>query len=133
MDKHEENLIPSDYWDELSDSDKETLMNAMAEAEEFLMNTVEWQEMDEAYYAHLRERFDKGPDEIGPREFKSFKSINLPLWMMVIPAGKQHDGEKMVQHFHTITEDLEDGQVNGAYELVTEQTLEEKFNIKYNN
>jgi len=53
--------------------------------------------------------------------------------LMVIPAGRQHNGEEMVQYFHIITEDLELGECNGSYELVTKKDLEEKFNIKYNN
>ena len=133
MSKHDENVMPDDYWNELSDTDKDALFNAMQEAEEFFANDYMWEAMDDDYYEHLRQRFDKGPDEIGPREFKSFKSVNLPFWMMVIPAGRQHDGNTMVQYFHTILEDMEDGECNGEYELLTEGELESKFNIKYNN
>ena len=57
----------------------------------------------------------------------------MPVQLMVIPAGRQHNGEEMVQYFHIITEDLELGECNGSYELVTKKDLEEKFNIKYNN
>jgi len=88
--------------------------------------------MDDVYYEHLRERFKKGPDEIGPRLFKQFQNAFLPIQMMVIPAGRQHNGEEVVSYYHILTEDMELGECNGSYELVTEKELEEKFNIKYN-
>jgi len=134
--KKDENVIPDEYWSSLSDSEKEAMAKAMEEADQFIMNEHEWQEMDDAYYAHLRERFNKGADEIGPRNFKTYLSKGIPFWMMVIPAGKQALSENpdvSVQHFHTICEDMELGECNGAYELITEEQLESKFNIKYNN
>ena len=133
MSKHDENIMPDDYWNDLSETEKDAMFKAMQEAEEFFANEQMWEEMDDQYYDHLRERFGKGPDEIGPREFKSFKSVNMPFWMIVIPAGRQHDGNTMVQYFHTILEDMEEGECNGSYELITESELESKFNIKYNN
>jgi|TARA_B100000900_G_C20510508_1_gene687782 hypothetical protein len=92
-----------------------------------------WVEMDENYFNELRERFQKGPDEIGPREFKTYVNKDLPIYMIVIPAGKQHNGEHIVQYFHTIAEDLDMGDCNGSYELITETELENKYNIIYFN
>ena len=132
----DENQIPEDYWNQLSDTDKELMANGLTEAEDYLSNNQEWQEMDDTYYTQLRERFAKGADEIGPRNFKTYISKGIPIWMMVIPAGKQALTENpsvMVQHFHTICEDMELGECNGSYELITEAELESKFNIKYNN
>ena len=137
MSKGNENPIPDEYWndgDTPSMEEMEALQAAADEMEAYLSQpTNEWSEMDDAYYDHLRERFQKGPDEIGPRQFKQFQNAFLPIQMMVIPAGRQHNGEEMVQYFHTITEDMEEGECNGSYELLTEKELEEKFNIKYNN
>lgn len=137
MSKENENPIPDEYWndgDTPSMEEMEALQAAADEMEAYLSQpTNEWSEMDDAYYDHLRERFQKGPDEIGPRQFKQFQNAFLPIQMMVIPAGRQHNGEEMVQYFHTITEDMEEGECNGSYELLTEKELEEKFNIKYNN
>lgn len=50
----------------------------------------------------------------------------------VIPAGRQHDGNKMVQWFHTITQDFHDVGPNGIYELVDENELYKKLNNTYN-
>lgn len=134
MSEQNENLIPEEYWNEVSQEEMEALQSAADEMEQYLSQPMdEWNEMDESYYQHLRERFKKGEDEIGPRQFKQFQNAFLPIQMMVIPAGRQHNGEKMVQYFHTITEDMEGGKCNGSYELITETDLEEKFNIKYNN
>ena len=137
MSKGNENPIPDEYWndgDTPSMEEMEALQAAADEMEAYLSQpTNEWSEMDDAYYDHLRERFQKGPDEIGPRQFKQFQNAFIPIQMMVIPAGRQHNGEEMVQYFHTITEDMEEGECNGSYELLTEKELEEKFNIKYNN
>lgn len=137
MSKRNENPIPDEYWnggDVPSMEEMEALQAAADEMEAYLSQpTNEWSEMDDVYYNHLRERFQKGPDEIGPRQFKQFQNAFLPIQMMVIPAGRQHNGEEMVQYFHTITEDMEVGECNGSYELLTEKELEEKFNIKYNN
>lgn len=137
MSKENENPIPDEYWndgDTPSMEEMEALQAAADEMEAYLSQpTNEWSEMDDVYYDHLRERFQKGPDEIGPRQFKQFQNAFLPIQMMVIPAGRQHNGEEMVQYFHTITEDMEEGECNGSYELLTEKELEEKFNIKYNN
>lgn len=96
-------------------------------------NYDEWKEMDEEYFEHLRQRFDKGPDEIGPRVWKSYQNKFLPMQMMVIPAGRQHDGESVVQMFHLIVEDMEGGECNGEYSLLSESELLEKYNINFNN
>jgi len=134
MSKENENLLPDEYWNELTQEEIESLQSAADEMEQYLSHPVdEWIELDESYYEHLRERFKKGPDEIGPRQSKLFQNKFIPVQMMVIPAGRQYNGEEMVQYFHIITEDLELGECNGSYELVTKKDLEEKFNIKYNN
>lgn len=134
MSEHEDNLIPEEYWNEVSQEEMEALQKAADEANEYLEQPIdEWDEMDDTYFEALREKFKKGKDEIGQRQFKTFMNRSIPIWMMVMPAGRQHDGEKMVQYFHTITEDMESGECNGSYELITETDLEEKFNIKYNN
>lgn len=137
MSKGNENPIPDEYWNDGDIPSKEEMKSLQAAADEMeaylSQPTNEWSEMDDVYYDHLRERFQKGPDEIGPRQFKQFQNAFLPIQMMVIPAGRQHNGEEMVQYFHTITEDMEEGECNGSYALLTENELEEKFNIKYNN
>lgn len=127
------NEVPADFWGELSTEEKDSLMKAQEEASLEYQNYDEWNEMDEAYFDHLRKRFDKGPDEIGPRIWKSYQNKNIPLQLMVIPAGRQHDGEVMVQWFHTIVEDMQLGECNGEYELITETQLTEKYNINFNN
>ena len=128
-----ENLIPTDFWDELSESEKDAMTKAFDEANDEFSNYDEWDEMDETYYSHLRERFGKGPDEIGPRLWKSYQNRMIPMQLMVIPAGRQHDGESMVQWFHTIVEDMQLGECNGEYALITETELLEKYNINFNN
>ena len=50
------------------------------DAEEALVNG-NWVEMDEDYFNELRERFQKGPDEIGPRQFKMY--INNHLYIKI--------------------------------------------------
>ena len=114
-----ENLIPMEFWDELSDSEKDAMTKAFDEANEEFSNYDEWDEMDESYYSHLRERFGKGPDEIGPRIWKSYQNKMMPIQLMVIPAGRQHDGESIVQWFHTIVEDMQLGECNGEYASVS--------------
>jgi hypothetical protein len=47
-------------------------------------------------------------------------------------AGKQHDGEKMVQFYHTIFQDYHLGEPNGEYKLVDETELFEMLNTNYN-
>jgi len=128
------NLIPDDYWNSLSDAEKDAMVKAIDEAEEyFLQNPEEWDLMDDAYYESMRDRFGKGPDEIGPRQFKTYMNRNMPIWVFVMPAGRQHDGENFVSYYHVIAEDMQDGEVNGDYTLLSEQDLESKYNIKYNN
>jgi len=130
---HDENLIPDNYWSELSEEERAAMAKAIDEAEEqFLQNPEEWDEMDEAYYESMRDRFEKGPDEIGPRQFKTYMNRNIPIWVFIMPAGRQHDGENFVSYYHVIAEDMQNGEVNGDYALLTEQELESKYNIKYN-
>ena len=52
--------------------------------------------------------------------------------IIVVPAGKQHDGEKMVQFYHTIFQDYHSGGPNGDYKLVDEIELFEMLNTNYN-
>lgn len=131
---HDENLIPNDYWSELSEQEREAMAKAIDEAEEYyLQNPEEWDLMDEAYYESMRERFGKGPDEIGPRQFKTYMNRNIPIWVFVMPAGRQHGEDGIVNYYHVIAEDMSDGEVNGDYALLTEQELESKYNINYNN
>ena len=128
------NPIPNDYWDELNESEKEALAKAYDEASEEFAKYDEWEEMNDDFYEHLRERFQKGPDEIGPRVWKSYQNKVIALQLMVIPAGRQHDSEgNSVQWFHTIVEDLQHGECNGEYELITETQLTERYNINFNN
>ena len=44
-----------------------------------------------------------------------------------------HDGDKVVQMFHIIVEDLEGGQCNGEYSLISETELLDKYNLTFNN
>jgi len=129
-----DNLIPDDYWNSVSQEEMEALQKAADEANAYLEQSLdEWDEMNDDYYNHLRERFKKNDGEIGPRQFKQFQHSTLPIQMIVIPAGRQHSDDGVVSYYHTITEDLQVGECNGSYELLTEKELEEKFNIKYNN
>lgn len=127
------NPIPEEYFNEpLSQEQMEGLAAAAEEAEQYLQAMV-WTEMDESYFEALRVKLNKGEDEIGPRQFKSYKLTDgSPYYLMVIPAGKQHNGEKMVAYYHTILEDMEWGECNGEYKLVSESELSEIFNINYN-
>ena len=119
--------------DELTDEEKIALDKATAEAEaEYLANGHSWTEMDEGYFEMLRKQYNKGPDEIGPRKFKTYiHDNNEPLYIIVIPAGRQHNGDESVQYYHTILEDLEFNECNGSYKLLTETELFNKYNIKY--
>ena len=51
---------------------------------------------------------------------------------LVMSAGKQHDGEKMVRFYHTIFEDYHSDGPNGSYKLVDETELFEMLNTNYN-
>lgn len=134
MSNNDENLIPSEYWNPASKNEMEALREAAAEMDTYLSEQkYEWVEMDDTYYTHLRYHFKKGSDEIGSRQFKHFQNTTLPIQMIVIPAGREHNGSEWISYYHTLTEDMEYGQCNGTYELVTELELENKFNIKYNN
>ena len=117
----------------LTKEEQVALEKAIDDAEKVYYENVDaWTEMDEDYFNALRKEYNKGPDEIGPRKFKSFIHSELPLYILIFPAGKQHNGGTMIQYYHTITEDLEYGECNGSYKLITETELFEKFNIKYN-
>ena len=125
--------IPEDFCCSLSTEEKDALTKAQDEAVLAFDNYDEWREMNEDYFGHLRQRFNKGVDDIGPRITKSYQNKFLPLQMMVVPAGRQHDGESMVQMFHLIVEDMEKGECNGEYSLISEAELTEKYNINFNN
>lgn len=125
--------VPEDFWTLLSTEEKEALAKAQEEASKEFDGYDEWDEMNEDYFNHLRQRFNKGPEEIGPRFWKSYHNKNIPIQLMVIPAGRQHDGESMVQWYHTIVEDMQLGECNGEYELISESQLTEKYNINFNN
>tara|TARA_B100000780_G_scaffold157868_1_gene110423 strand:- start:106 stop:525 length:420 start_codon:yes stop_codon:yes gene_type:complete len=130
--------VPPDFWSELSDGEKESMAKAMDEANKEFSNYDEWKEMDDEFFSNLRERFGKGEDEIGPRIWKSYQNKMIPMQLMVIPAGRKHsegeNGEKIsVQWYHTIVEDLQNGECNGEYSLISEAELTEKYNIKFNN
>lgn len=51
---------------------------------------------------------------------------------MIIPAGKQHDGEEFVEFYHTIFTHYNDPSPNGQYELVDEIRLYDILNNNYN-
>ena len=67
MSEEQNNLIPDDYWSQFSPEEMEAIQQAMDDANDAYFA---WDEMDDQYYDHLRDRFKKGPDEIGPRQFK---------------------------------------------------------------
>jgi hypothetical protein len=52
--------------------------------------------------------------------------------IVVIPAGKQHDGEEFIQFYHTIFTHYNDPGPNGQYELVDEVQLYDMLNKNYN-
>lgn len=51
---------------------------------------------------------------------------------IVIPAGRQHDGEEFIQFYHTIFTHYNDPGPNGQYELVDEVQLYDMLNKNYN-
>ena len=102
------------------------------ECQEFLFSDSLWVEMDDAYFKTLRAQYGKDETEIGPRKYKTYINSEMPIYIILIPAGKQHDGNRAIQYFHMIVEDFELGQCNGSYELIDEDKLFHKFNIKYN-
>ena len=51
---------------------------------------------------------------------------------IVLPAGKQHNGEEFVQFYHTIFQDYHDVGPNGVYKLVDEVQLFDMLNTNYN-
>lgn len=108
------------------------IKKVVEQCDDFLFSDSLWIEMDDAYFNALRAQYGKDETEIGPRKYKTYINSEMPIYIILIPAGKQHDGKTMVQYFHLIVEDFELGQCNGSYELIDEHTLFNKFNIKYN-
>lgn len=51
---------------------------------------------------------------------------------VVIPAGRQHDGDEFVEFYHTIFTHYNDSGPNGQYELVDEVQLYDMLNKNYN-
>lgn len=51
---------------------------------------------------------------------------------IVIPAGRQHNGEEFVSFYHTIFQDYHWGSPNGEYKLVDEIQLFDMLNTNYN-
>ncbi len=51
---------------------------------------------------------------------------------IVIPAGKQHNGDEFVEFYHTIFTHYNDPGPNGQYELVDEVQLYDMLNTNYN-
>lgn len=66
-------------------------------------------------------------------EGKRYQDNGDNYGIIVIPAGKQHDGEKWIQYYHTIFEDYHYGESNGEYKLVTEFELNQMLNTNYIN
>ena len=62
------------------------------------------------------------------REVISYQDQGDNFCIVVIPAGKQYNGEEYVQYYHTISEDYHDNGPNGQYKLVDEQELNEMLN-----
>ena len=52
--------------------------------------------------------------------------------IVVIPAGRQHNGDEFVQFYHTIFTHYNDPGPNGEYELVDEVQLYDILNKNYN-
>ena len=117
------NPIPDDFWNELSDKEKESLAKAQEEADIEFQNYDEWTEMDESFYQHLRERFDK----VLRRDWTTYsKNISKQISSNpndCYPCRRQHNGEEMVQMFHIIVEDLEGKDCNGEYFLTIRTTI----------
>ena len=123
-------MVEQNLSDEQTQNEIEQLTQ---EALQELDRGSDWTEMNEDYFNELRERYQKGPEEIGPRQFKTYINKDMPIYMIVIPAGKQLIGEEITQYFHKISEDLEVGECNGSHELITESELKNKYNIIYFN
>jgi hypothetical protein len=51
--------------------------------------------------------------------------------ILVLPAGKQHDGKEWIQFYHTIFEDYHEGSPNGQYKLVDEFELIQMLGTNY--
>lgn len=61
-----------------------------------------------------------------------FKDHGSNFELIVIPAGKQHDGDEMINFYHTIYQDYHDGGPNGEYRLVDSAELFNMLNTNYN-
>jgi hypothetical protein len=107
------------------------LIKELAELESKL-STDSWTEINENYYSYLRERLNKTEDEIGPRLVKSFKHDFMPVWAIVIPAGRMHtDTGEVVSYYHIVLEFMDELEPNGQYEFLSETEMKEKFNITF--
>jgi len=61
-----------------------------------------------------------------------FKDHGTNFEIIVIPAGKQHDGNEMINFYHTIYQDYHDVGPNGEYRLVDSTELFNMLNTNYN-
>jgi len=61
-----------------------------------------------------------------------FKDHGSNFEIIVIPAGKQHDGNEMINFYHTIYQDYHDVGPNGEYRLVDYTELFNMLNTNYN-
>jgi len=61
-----------------------------------------------------------------------FKDHGSNFEVIVIPAGKQHDGNEMINFYHTIYQDYHDVGPNGEYRLVDYTELFNMLNTNYN-
>jgi len=62
----------------------------------------------------------------------SFIDHGANFEIVVIPAGKHHDGEEFVRFYHTIFTDFADPNPNGEYKLVDEHELHDMLNTNNN-
>ena len=88
-------MVEQNLSDEQTQNEIEQLTQA---ALEDLNKGYDWTEMNEGYFNELREKYQKGPDEIGPREFKSYINKDFPIYMIVIP---QVNSEMVTRVFNT--------------------------------
>lgn len=61
-----------------------------------------------------------------------FKDHGSNFEIIVIPAGKQHDGNEVINFYHTIYQDYHDVGPNGEYRLVDSTELFNMLNTNYN-
>jgi hypothetical protein len=62
------------------------------------------------------------------REVTSYQDQGDNFSYIVISAGKQSNGETMVEYYHIISEDYHDVGPNGTYKLVDEFELSQIIN-----